>query len=416
MDITQRMMDDVLEVALDGRLDGYWADYLDRVLADALRAGHHRVVVDCDRLVFLSSAGIGILMKFHKQLGAISGGLRVVRPSAPVRATLKMTRLDALLSAPLPDDVSESGPAAAGRRFEQDGAEFDVYALGHVPPLTCRVVGDSKPVGAGARVDGAVTLERLTPALAIGVGAFGEAAAECRGRFGELVSVAGATAYQPADGTNVPDYLVSAGQLASSVHILGALSCEGAFSHLVRFDTLQPATSVGLSRIVNACFAATDAEAVGIVAVAEVAGLVGASLRRSPVDTIDREDFFAHPGVRSRIAFTAEPAFTRSVALIAGVAARPGRNAGHDRYLRPMGPDALAHLHAAAFQFRPITKGVIDLAATVTSLFEPDRLQGVLHLLFDDRGAAGSGESLCVRGACWVGALAEPWQTITSAA
>ena len=52
-----------------------------------------------------------------------------------------------------------------------------------------------------------VSLEGAAPAFAIGVGAFGDSFEDCRPRFGELISVSGGTAYQPADGTNVADYL-----------------------------------------------------------------------------------------------------------------------------------------------------------------------------------------------------------------
>jgi hypothetical protein len=78
---------------------------------------------------------------------------------------------------------------------------------------------------------------------------------------------------------------------------------------------------------------------------------------------------------------------------------------GRTGQLRPMGPGCAGHLHAAAFRFRPIRKGAIDLSETVSGLFEPDQLLGVLHLLHDDRGIGGAGESEFVRGACWVGPI-----------
>jgi hypothetical protein len=42
----------------------------------------------------------------------------------------------------------------------------------------------------------------------------------------------------------------------------------------------------------------------------------------------------------------------------------------------------------------------------VTTLFQDEELQGVLHLLPDDRGAGGR-ESEFVRGACWIGPVGE---------
>ncbi len=54
-----------------------------------------------------------------------------------------------------------------------------------------------------------------------------------------------------------------------------------------------------------------------------------------------------------------------------------------------------------------LQKGSIDLKTTVTTLFETETLQGVLHLLTDDRVAAGPQQSEFVRGACWIGAASE---------
>ncbi len=67
----------------------------------------------------------------------------------------------------------------------------------------------------------------------------------------------------------------------------------------------------------------------------------------------------------------------------------------------------MGHFHGAAFSYRPLKKGMLDLTTTVQALFEAETLQGVLHLLTDERAAAGSHQSEFVRGACWMGAAAE---------
>jgi hypothetical protein len=67
----------------------------------------------------------------------------------------------------------------------------------------------------------------------------------------------------------------------------------------------------------------------------------------------------------------------------------------------------VGHFHAAAFSYRPLKKGDIDLHATVATLFETETLQGVLHLLTDDRETIGPLQSEFVRGACWMGALSQ---------
>jgi hypothetical protein len=246
------------------------------------------------------------------------------------------------------------------------------------------------------------------PAFAVGVGAFGDSFDDCRARFGELLSVAGATVYLPADGTNVPDYLVSRGDVASDVRLLYGLAGTGRFARVVRFEAKTQGAPVRLSSVLTACLDIAGAPAIGVAIVAETVGLVGATLRHSPVDRPDGGDFFAHPGVRDRLAFTAEPAFPRGVALAAGVVA-PSNGGGAAGTLRPLGPGCAGHLHAAAFPFRAIRKGRIDLTDTVSALFEADQPLGVLHLLHDDRESAGAGESELVRGACWLAPLTGEW-------
>lgn len=404
MKITRVVTNGIVDVAVAGRLDGYWADHLDSALTEVVREGQHRIRLDCSEVSFLSSASIGVLVKFHKELARIHGTFHVVNPSARVSAVLEMTRLAATLIEPV---RPEGGAPVAthGRQVDRDGVAFEIFDLDVHAPLTCRAVGSPDPLTSGSFTEEhCVTLGSLAPTFAIGVGAFGDSFADCRSRFGELLSVAGATAYQPADGTNVADYLVAAGPLAADVRVLYGLECQGQFSRLIRFETVERGATIGLTQLVANCLQEAAAESIGIVIVAEAAGLVGAALRRSPAEPIEDGDLFTHPGVRTRLTFAAEAAYSSSVALVAGVVRKNGAS-DLNGHLRPLGADCAGHLHAAAFRFRPIEKGRIDFRVTASGLFEAGQLLGVLHLLHDDRGRSGAGESRFVRGACWVGKL-----------
>jgi len=48
---------------------------------------------------------------------------------------------------------------------------------------------------------------------------------------------------------------------------------------------------------------------------------------------------------------------------------------------------------------------MLDVATTVTTLFNEEQLQGILHLLNDHREINGTGESEFFRGACWIGPI-----------
>jgi anti-anti-sigma factor len=406
VEITHAVNGAFLDMRVSGRLDGYWSDHLNRALSEVVGNGHHRIRLDCSGLSFLSSAGIAVLLRFRKELARIDGAFYVVNPSKTVATVLQLTRVsDLLLEPAAPADAAPAvAPQPALRQREIGDVGFEIYDLDAKAQLTWRAIGDSSALSGGAQADEPLANGTEPPAFAVGVGAFGDSFADCRGRFGELLSVAGATVYQPADGTNVPDYLLARDGSASDVRVLYGLAGEGRFSHLVRFAARTDTASIGLSKVLDACLDLAGAPAIGMVMVAETAGLVGAALRRSPVEPLEDGDFFALPGVRARLAFTAEPVFARSVALAAGIVAREGAPASDA--LRPIGAGCTGHLHAAAFPFRAIRKGRIDMAETVSGLFDSDQPLGVLHLLHDDRGAAGAGESELVRGACWIGPIA----------
>ena len=73
--------------------------------------------------------------------------------------------------------------------------------------------------------------------MAVGLGAFGNHFEDCQGRFGEFLAVAGAAAYQPTDGSNVPDYQMSEAMFVPELQVLYSLNCDGPFARLARFES-----------------------------------------------------------------------------------------------------------------------------------------------------------------------------------
>jgi len=247
--------------------------------------------------------------------------------------------------------------------------------------------------------------------FAIGLGALGEHFEDCQSRFGEFIAVGGAVAYLPTDGTNVPDFLLAGETELPEVQVCYGIACQGAkpqpFRSLIRFEANKSATPVALAVLLESCLEVADAPQIGVVIVAESAGLVGAALRRSPVITDSEPKAFDFPRIRDWLSFTAEPAYTKSVVLVAGIAMRGGAEALASM-VRPLPKTSGAnlpvagHFHAAAFSYRPLQKGQIDLKASIKTLFEEQQLEGVLHLLHDDRSTSANRQSEFFRGACWI--------------
>ena len=97
MEIRKQRIGDVLELEIQGRLDGYWADHLSQSLDDVVREGTRNLRLNLSEISYLSSAGIRVLVRAHKQLSAIQGSFSVSEPSEAVRSILQLTGLMDLL-------------------------------------------------------------------------------------------------------------------------------------------------------------------------------------------------------------------------------------------------------------------------------------------------------------------------------
>jgi hypothetical protein len=248
-------------------------------------------------------------------------------------------------------------------------------------------------------------------AVAFGLGALGPSFEACSGRFGEFLAVVGVAAYRPSAAPGRPDFEHATGAFVPGVRVLHGLAFPVERAAVIRFEAKgEPGSaSVPLSQIALACLDQAGGGVVGVVLAGETDGLVGAALRRSPVGLSAGLDPFAHPDVRDWLSLTPEPEHSRSTALVVGVVTRHASPALAP-FVRPLvgarAPELQAHFHAAVVPYRPLPAGAVELAATVSHLFEPGRIETILHLLCDSRPILGAGESTFNRGAIWYVPLA----------
>jgi hypothetical protein len=154
---------------------------------------------------------------------------------------------------------------------------------------------------------------------------------------------------------------------------------------------------------VEALIELSGSDLIAFVALAEAAGLVGASLQRSPAMRPLSLDL---PDVRDWMLFTTQWTKERSQVLLVGVAGRRIPECAAS-FMRPMKTDAkvMAHIHGALFPYRPVQRGELPYAKTVAEIFTHSTPSTVLHLMADTRPFEGVGESDLLRGACWMGPL-----------
>ena len=404
MEFTTSEMAGDLCLTITGRLDGSGADDLSALLERTVRDGHHNILIELSGVNYISSAGIGVLVRYFKRLRELQGDLRIFQASRRVLEILNLTGLVPLLVRPL-DKTSTAALTHATQSIERNGIRLDITELAPGATLSAALAGNTEHLLAPPTAWTGQMLECDSATLGIGLGVLGDDLEEAHFRVGEFLTVAGATVHQPPAGSGVADYMLAQGALVPKVSALSAILCRGQLAQSAKFQSAAGTDRISLVNLASTCCDLTNANAAAVVILAESAGVVGASLRRTPLHQ-DRFSF-AHPEIRSWLSFTAERAFSDAVTLVVGVIARkaPGHLAAA---LRPLGNTSLSgHFHGAAFSYRPLTKAQVNLQETVHDLLQNQRLESVLHLIVDDRPDAGAGDTEFLRGTCWFGPIAE---------
>jgi anti-anti-sigma factor len=402
MKITRQRIGVHLELAISGRLDASWAGRLSTELTELIRGGSHHLRLDLQEVDFMSSAGLRVLLQYYKQVKGLGGSLVVSGASAPVKTVMALAGFEELLGGkalPAASAPQDAPPVEQSRvsLLERGGATFEIYESPSPVGLGCRVLGSPDALSTGViQAQLCRTMQFPVSTLAVGLGAFGHDFEESRGRFGEFLAVAGAVAYHPTDGADAPDYQVQAGAFLPDVQVLDGLICEGPASWLVRFEALPNKRTIPLPDLVESCLAIARTDVAGLVMIAEAAELAGALLPCSP----------AGEGAEVPGACTVTQAdAAKSLALVVGVAAKTD-HPSLEAWLHPLGSRSwpTGRFHTAVFPLRPLKKGEIELQPAVSALFATGAPSQVLQLRGGRTG--GPGESRFLRGACWIGPIA----------
>lgn len=83
MDIQEETRGSVVVVALGGRVDGFTSPALEKRISEIIERGHHRVLLDCENMEYISSAGLRVILVSAKKCQSEGGKLAVcsLRPA-----------------------------------------------------------------------------------------------------------------------------------------------------------------------------------------------------------------------------------------------------------------------------------------------------------------------------------------------
>ncbi|MFZ9914217.1 MAG: STAS domain-containing protein [Phycisphaerales bacterium] len=385
MKITQRLSDDRVLLVFDGRLDASWSDAAAVALEGAIRSGRTRIELDLAAVSFITSVGIGTIVRAYARFKSVQGTLAIVSMNDAIREMLRVARLDMLVDASHADAPARDDTRAFGHGWR-----------GELAPC-----GDGLALATVERVRGA-RIELDAHTCALGHLALANTTADAHGLYGEGIAAGGTVAVLPASAPRA-DCLVSSVDGAPPEHYVGfmaldALVVRGKPAFHGHFER------TALDRITLRAFAAALCETVGgptaFVAIGESGGAFGAWARTSPDGWPSPPAAMNAEELRANLRFAGDPMHAgESLAVVAIACPKAAAHTLPSEVASELvdAGSLLLHAHVATVSYRPVTRATNDLAAAGLLLGEQP-LRSVMHALFDERA---NHETTLVRGAVW---------------
>jgi anti-sigma B factor antagonist len=110
--LARQSRDGLSILSLEGYLDAHTAPQFEKAVEEEFEAGNLRLIVECSKLTYISSAGLGVFMSFVEEIREAGGDIKICG------LTPKVMQVFEILGFPALFDIVEDVPAAA-RKYEE---------------------------------------------------------------------------------------------------------------------------------------------------------------------------------------------------------------------------------------------------------------------------------------------------------
>ena len=97
IDISNKTEEDFLIIKLEGEVDASSSIHLDKALRKAIEQNFKKILVDCNNLNYISSAGLGVFMSYIQDFQSQNINLVLFGLSEKVKNVFEILGLDQLL-------------------------------------------------------------------------------------------------------------------------------------------------------------------------------------------------------------------------------------------------------------------------------------------------------------------------------
>ncbi|MEJ7700679.1 MAG: STAS domain-containing protein [Pyrinomonadaceae bacterium] len=88
--------DDFAVISLEGAVDAHTAPQFEEAVQAVIDAGQNKIVVDCAKMSYISSAGLGVFMGFIEEVREMGGDIKICGLSDKVKQPFEILGFESL--------------------------------------------------------------------------------------------------------------------------------------------------------------------------------------------------------------------------------------------------------------------------------------------------------------------------------
>jgi anti-sigma B factor antagonist len=87
---------DLAVIRLEGFVDAHTAPQFEQAVQSVIDQGQHRIIVDCEKLTYISSAGLGVFMGFIEEVREQDGDIKICGLAPKVKQPFEILGFESL--------------------------------------------------------------------------------------------------------------------------------------------------------------------------------------------------------------------------------------------------------------------------------------------------------------------------------
>jgi anti-anti-sigma factor len=288
-------------LAVDGRIDGVTSSELANKLTQIIASGERVVVMDCEGVNFVSSAGLRVLLVSQQKLSGAGGMMVMYRMNDSILKIFKMSGFDRVFKIVASEPelmplISTQPVESEIISFTRNGIKFEYQQFDAPSGKFTNFANNNSIRNSSVTSDVVRSLSPSEIQFGVGNAALGNDFEDYKIYFGEALVLQNSLFYYPAVNRPAVDFMQYDAEADDiKYNFADGFSFSGDFFAKVSFDATTDGAD--FEDILNGVSELTGLKSFGIVLLAESKGIRGISIKKVPIiqnKPANKQDIF-HP-------------------------------------------------------------------------------------------------------------------------